>query len=318
MKVSVGSISAVKIHVRPGPRGTEVRYEVDATGLGWTLVLLLMITGYLGLASLIVAIYIHASAAGFARSRLLPMLGHPPLGTLPSPDVHSFLVEGLSEAGRLVSEAYDLEREARQNAVGLIVIGAVFLWVAALLGFQSLLGSGIPGSLLLSVLLAIIVSAAAAGVGSWAVYNRSRATIRELETEKSLYAAALANETFGGPVREMQQGGLELLLRAAMRSSHWREIRRRRRPWHDPIVGFTWFILAWGAFITFALATTATILSLEWRLGLVGFGSTCLVLLVWTIRSERRGIRERDERDRASWERRSQEIENTLWKLLSG
>lgn len=317
IKIPVGSVSAVKIHVRPGPRGTEIRYEVDATSFGWTLVILLMITGYLGLVSLIVAVYIHASAAGFARTRLRPMISNPPLGTLPSPGMRSFLIEGLSEAGRLVSEAYDLEREARQNAIGLILVGAVFLWVVMLLGFQSLLGPAVPGSLLLSVLLALVVSAAAGVLGSWVVYVRSRIVIQELQAEKSLYAGALANETFGAPVPQAQQGALELLLRAALRSPRWREIRRRRRLWHDPIIGFTWFILAWGAFITFALATTG-FLSLEWRLGLVGFGSICLVLLVWTIFSERREIRERDERERRDWERRRQEIETTFWKMLSG
>ncbi len=317
MKVPVGSLSAVKIHVRPGSRGTEIRYEVDATGFGWTLVIVLMISGYLGLVSLAIAVYIHASAAGFARARLLPAISHPPLGTLPASDVRSFLIEGLSEAGRLVSEAFDLEREARQNAIGLIGIGAVLLWVAAFFGLQSLLGPLVPGSLLVSVLFASVVSATAAAVGSWAVYVRSRALVRELEDEKSLYAAALANETFGSPVSRAQQGGLELLLRAAMRSSRWREIRRRRRPWHDPIVGFTWFILAWGAFITYLLAVVG-FLSIEWRLGLAGFGSVCLVALVWTILSERREIRERDERDRSEWERRRQEIETVFWKMLSG
>ena len=317
MKITVGSVSAIKIHVRPGPRGTEVRYEVDATGLGWALVIVLMITGYLGLVSLILAIYIHASAGAFARNRLLPALRHPPLGTLPSPDLRSFLLEGLSEAGRLVTEAYDLEREAQQNGIGLILVGAILLWAVALIGFQNLLGPGVPNVLSLSVLLALVVSGTAAGLGSWAVYTRSRPVIRELEAEKAQYAAALAYETFGPSVPEVEQGGLELLLRAALRSARWREIRRHRRPWHDPIIGFTWFILAWGAFITFALATSG-FLALEWRLGLVGFGSVCVLLLVWTVRSERREIRRRDERDRMDWERRRQEIETAFWKLLSG
>ncbi len=317
VKVPIGSVSAIKVHVRPGRRGTEVRYEVDATGFGWTLVIVLMVSGYLSLASLIVAIYIHASAASFARTRLLPTLENPPLGTLPPPGVHSFLVEGLSEAGRLVSEAHDLEREAQQNAIGLILIAAVLLLVASFFGLQAVLPPA-PDRLLVNAVLATTVAVSAGTLGSWAVYVRSRTRIRELEAEKSLYAAALANEMFASSAPQTQQGGLELLLRAAVQSPRWREIRRRRRLWHDPIVGFTLFILGWGTFITYVLAWLSSFLAIEWRLGLGLFGSVCLVAMVWMIVSERREIREQDDREREGWERRQQEIETVFWKLLSG
>ena len=317
VKLTVDSLSVVKIHVRPGTRGTEIRYEVDATGLGWTLVLILMFSGYLGIASLIIALYIHASAAKFARNRVLPAIGRPPLGTLPGPDVRSFLVEGLSEAQRLASEALEWEREARQNAVGLIVIGSIVLWVATLFSLATLVPP-IPGALVLDFLLATVASASAAALGSWAVYRHSRPVVLELQQDAETYRAALVNEVFGGSTPQATRGGLELLLHAAQRSPRWREIRRRRKRWHDPWTGFTIFAFAEVTFLCFLFAIIADFLSVEWRIGLAIIGSLSVLGGFQTVRSERREIHEQDERDRTDWERRRQEIETTLWKLLSG
>src|SRR3990170_7640718 len=101
LRIKIDSLSALKLHVRPGPQGTEIRYEVDATNLGWAIVLIFALVGYLGVIAIAIGIAIHLKASGFARSSVSPLLAYPPLGTLPVPDVRSLLVEGLSEAQRL-------------------------------------------------------------------------------------------------------------------------------------------------------------------------------------------------------------------------
>lgn len=317
MKLSIDSLSAVKIHVRPATRGTEIRYEVDATGLGWTLVLILMFSGYLGLVSLIIALYIHANAARFARDRVLPSIGHPPLGTLPGPGVHSFLIEGLSEAQRLASEALEWEREARQNAIGLIVIGSIVVWVVTLFALAAFVPT-IPQALLVDFLFATLAAASATTLGAWAVYRHSRPMIRELEQDTESYRAALASEVFGAPTPRTTRGGLELLLYAAQRSPRWREIRRRRRRWHDPWTGFTIFAFAEITFLCFLFAIIGDFLSVEWRVGLAVVGALSVLGVIQTVRTERRVIHEQDERDRLDWERRREEIESVFWKMLSG
>lgn len=317
VRIQIDSVSALKVHVRAGPRGTEVRYEVDATTLGWAVVLILLFTGYLGLISVGVAIFIHATAASFARKRLLPTLQYPPLGTLPRSDVRSFLIEGLSEAQRLASEAHEWEKEANQNAIGLIVIGSVFLWIVTLLGVP-LLVPPMASTLLADAVLATVTSGSAAFLGSWAVHVRSRPLMRELEQDAGMYRAALANEIMGAPTPQDTRGGLELLLYAAQRSPRWRAIRRRRRTWHDPWLGFTVFAFAEVTFLCFLFAIVADFVSVEWRIGLAVVGSLSVLEGVSTVRTERREIHQQDERDRLDWERRRQEIETAFWKLLSG
>src|SRR6267378_4386370 len=39
LRVRVDSIAQLKLHIRGGARGTEIRYEVDATNVGWSIVL---------------------------------------------------------------------------------------------------------------------------------------------------------------------------------------------------------------------------------------------------------------------------------------
>lgn len=313
----VNSLAAVKIHVRPGKRGTEIRYEVDATGFGWILVLMLLFTGYLGLVAVILAVYIHIRAARFARTRVLPAIGAPPLGTLPGPDMRSFLIEGLSEARRLASEALDWEREARQNAILLILVGSLALWVLTLFGLAVFLPP-VPERLALAVLTATLVSAVAALTGSWFISRRLVPLIRELERDAEAYREAVAREVYGVPAPEGTRGKLELLLDAAQRSPRWREIRRRHRLWQDPWAGFTIFMCAYAAFFPLLLAILVGSLAPEWRAGLAAFGTLSVLVGVWIFQRERREVRERDERDRRDWERRRHEIETALWKLLSG
>ncbi len=317
IRIELDSLSALKVHVRAGPRGTEVRYEVEGTTAGWALVLILMFTGYLGLVAVGVAIFIHASASGFARKRLLPTLQYPVLGTLPRADARSLLIEGLSEAQRFASEARAWEREANQNAVALIILGSLVLWVVALLALPAL-APPIGLSLALDIGIATAASGTAAVLGSWAVLRRSRPLLRELERDAGMYRAALANEILGAPTPKETRGGLELLLYAAERSPRWREIRRRRRTWHDPWMGFTVFAFAEVTLLGFAFAVLADFLPVEARIGLAVVGALSVLGGFQTVASERRRVREQDERDRREWERRRQEIETTFWEILSG
>src|SRR6266705_2911150 len=68
------------------------------------------------------------------------------------------------------------------------------------------------------------------------------------------------------------QGRLEFLLHAAMRSPYWREIRRRRRLWHDPVAGLTIFVFAYGAVSLVLFSIVLEFLPIEWRvfLGVLG------------------------------------------------
>ena len=318
LRIKIDSLSALKLHVRPRPQGTEIRYEVDATGLGWAIVLIFAAVGYLGVVAIAIGIAIHLTARQFARSRVAPLLAYPPLGTLPAPDVRSLLVEGLSEAQRLASEALEYEREARQTAIGLIVIGAIALWVVVFVTLGIYVPLPVPNPGLFAVLLAFAVSVAAGSAGSWVVYAKTSPRVKELEQDASFYRMVWTGEALGAPTPGGPRGGLELLLRAAERSYYWREIRRRRRLWHDPVAGLTMFVLAYGATFLPFLAIAITVLSWEWRAFLVALGALFAAGGIRFVRSWTREVREQDEADRIDWEKRRAAIEAELWKILSG
>lgn len=318
LRVRIDSLAALKLHVRASPRGTEIRYEVDATGLGWTLVLVFALISYLAVIALAVAVVIHWRAQSFARSRVKALLAQPPLGTLPSQDVRSLIVEGLSEAQRLSEEALEYEREARQNAIGIVLVAAVALWgiVFAVVGIYALLP--LPNSAAAAALLAFLVSGTTAVLGSWLVYVRRAPRIRELERDARFYRSASTEHVLATEGPSGARGTLEMLLHAATRSPYWREIRRSRRFWHDPIAGLTMFILAYGALFLPFLAIIGSFLSWEWRIFLGAFGAILAAGGIWFVRSWTREIQEQDERDRRGWEERRAAIEAELWRILSG
>lgn len=314
LKVKVDSITALKVHVREAEPGTKIRYEVDATGLGWTLVLIFAFAPYLGIASLITALMIHVRARRFARSRVAPLLTNPPLGTLPPRDTQTLLLEGLSEAHRLAQEALEYETEARQNAIGLLLIGGLVLW--ALVFFALSQFALLPFAT--AALLAFLASGATVVLGVWLVYVGRSPRIHELTQDADFYRQAWMGQVGPAQATRETRGVLELLLHAVTRSSYWRDVRRSRKFWHDPIAGLTMFILVYGAVIFSSLALVVDILSWEWRLLLGGLGATFAAGGIRFVHSWMREIQEQDERDRRSWEERREAIEAELWRILSG
>ncbi len=320
LRVKVDSLAALKVRVRANPGGgSQVRYEVDATSTGWAIVLILALSGYTAFVAIVVALIIHYRARRFARSRVAPLLAQgPPLGTLPPPDVRSLLLEGLSEAHRLSSEALEYEREARQNAAGLVLIAAVVLWVVTFFALGTYGPLPIGNPLATAAFLAFAVSATAATVGIALVYARRSPRMKELEQDASWYRAAWMGEVQAVPPSGAPQGRLEFLLHAAMRSPYWREIRRRRRLWHDPVAGLTIFVFAYGAVSLVLFSIVLDFLSIEWRVFLGVFGGLLGAGGFWFVRRWMREVREQDDRDRVDWDERRKAIEAELWRILSG
>lgn len=310
VRFEVGSLAALKIHARSRPRGTEVRYEVDATPKGWTVVIIGAAFGY-GIVGLVLAAVIHGTARGFARQRVRPLLGAGPLGQPPPRDARSLLLEGLSEAHRLVSEAARYERESGQNRIGLLVIGSFILWGLLFGGLAYL-------DLFVSLELATATALPLAVVGSFLVYRSYRPVVAGLDRERDMFAAALASEVAGATRPEGQRGGLEFLLLAANRSAAWREIRRKRKLWNDPLAGFTIFLLGYWAVMLLLVAASMDFLPIESRAALAALGIALGAACAWTAARWRREVRKEDERDRQDWDRRRAQVEGALWKILAG
>ena len=318
LKVRVNDFAEVKVRARQGPDGTCVRYEVDATPTGWVLVLILTGFGYLGVIAIAIALYIHVSASSFARERIGPLLRAPiPLVAAPVP-LRATMIEGLSEAERLASEAYEYDSEAYQNGQGLIALMSLAIW--AFVFIVPLFGEGLIltwfNLLMLAIATMFAVSFLVAGL--YILGRRLGPRLEELKRERDLYRSALAYEVSGAPPPAEGAYGLELLLRAADRSFAWREIRRRRKLWHDPVAQFSIFLFAWGAGITGMLAAFLDILPTAMRFVLAVLCIVFAAGFALSIRAWRRQVREEDERERAAWDARKADLENRLRSILGG
>ncbi len=316
IKVRVNDLAELKVYARQSPGGTDIRYEVGATPLGWMLILVLVLLAYFNVVSIILALYIHFSARAFARERIVPLLGIPihPV-TSPQP-LRVALIEGLSEAQRLASEAYEYDNEAYQNGIGLITLASFAIW--ALLFVVPVFWKG--GLFAVPILTAFAIATAAAAsflvAGLYVLTRRLRPRLELLRQEREIYRSALAFEVSGAPLPEEGAHGLELLLRAVERSFAWRKIRHRRKLWHDPVAQLTIFLFAWGSVVTGLLAAFLDILPMAMRLVLSILFVVFAIGFVWSIRTWQRRVREEDERERAAWDARKADLENRFSILL--
>jgi hypothetical protein len=318
LRVKVDSMAQLKLRLRAGARGTEIRYEVDATSAGWSIVLITGLFSYLAVIAVGVSIVIHLRARRFARSRVTPLLDNPPLGTLPPRDVRSLLLEGLSEAQRLSQEALDYEREARQNAIGIVLVLGLVIWGVVFAGLAMAVPVPLPDSVASAAILATFLSGLTVVLGSWLVYLRRSPRIRELEQDANFYRTAWMGQTLSSSAPVEPRANLEMLLRAATRSPLWREIRASRRFWHDPVAGLMMFILGYGAIFLPFLAILGVGLPWEWRAVLGAAGAAFAGGGIWFVRSWIREIQDQDDQDRRTWEERRAAIEAELWRILSG
>jgi len=318
LRVKVDSMAQLKIRLRAGAHGTEIRYEVDATNVGWSVVLITGMITYVAIVAVGISIVIHLRARRFARSHVAALIDNPPLGTLPPADVRSLLLEGLSEAQRLSQEAFDYEREARQNAIGIVLVVGVVIWGVVFAGGANAVPVPLPNSFASAAILASFLSGLTIVLGSWLVYLRRSPRIRELEQDANFYRTAWMAQTPPGSAAVEPRANLEILLRAATRSPLWREIRASRRFWHDPVAGLMMFILGYGAIFLPFLAIFGVALPWEYRAFLGVLGTAFAGGGVWFVRSWIREIHDQDNRDRRTWEERRAAIEAELWRILSG
>jgi len=67
LSVQKDALVKVKIHFRHQDGGSKVLYEIDATEIGWVMVLVFVFLPYVSLVGLIIALYIHFSGRAFSR-----------------------------------------------------------------------------------------------------------------------------------------------------------------------------------------------------------------------------------------------------------
>ncbi|MFQ5910334.1 MAG: hypothetical protein ACE5IJ_06395 [Thermoplasmata archaeon] len=297
-----------------GDEETVFRYSVDATPRGWGAVLVLAIIVYTAVLAIGLAAYIHWKAVRAAH-RVQESLARDPLAPPHPDDVGALLLDGLSEARRLAVETLEYEREAWENAIVLVVLGAfllgAFLFVGAFLWGHDLVTTlGLPATSGLLVGVAVAI-----GLLGYLLLRASyRPRLQELRSWDTTFREAFERELAGEAPPEGESSAVELLAEAAIRAPLWSRERRLRKLHHDPAA--TWIAFALAGSAAYLFAFTAFFVDPFWRLltGSIGAVLTVGAAAFW--RRWRRGLWEEERRTRASWEAVRRRLEDGIEDIV--
>ena len=302
LSVRIGRVSAVRLHLKSTVEGTQVRYRPDATPSGWTLVLALIFLGAYGLtafAAVALVLYVAFRANQFVRTHVAPLAAS--LATPDAPpraDAQALLVDGLAEAFRIATEAYEAERSAHGDRELLAGLGALALWTSGFFGLV-LTGSPFWDAVAWSTVPALAVFLAG-GVLVWRSFRPRR-------REHQVWAARLRDVwTRVSAAPEAAAEGFAVLTEASPHVPGWLRAARRAGFLRDPhayvvpvALGFWGYWMLWAS-VWFLPEGGA----LGIALGLAVAGIALLVAGVWLHRRWVRAQVAEEGRIADEWERR--------------
>lgn len=319
LTVRIGRLSAIEIRAKRGVDGSEILYEAYATSSGWSVILILLFLGWTSFLVIPLSLYLFVQVWLFARHRVAPLLR--PEGRLREPrprdDVREALVEGLAEGHRLAAEAYEAERSSYQDAVALLLFGAIVVGFLAFVGF--LVWSSEPdwsSRLTASILLAgLFASAFAVSIGLL-IRRRYRPRLLRYRSWVDRLRTGLAREAALSEAPEVGPSTFELLAEASREVPTWLAVTRRS--WHGrPADQLLIFALGGVAFSLFAaafvMAQTEGVLLGLWP-GLGGFALAAAAYVLYR-RSQLEQARA-TTRELSTWDQRWQGVRTKMERYL--
>ncbi len=310
--VRIGRISAVKIWARPGPGGSVLRYQPDATPTGWGLIMFFAIFYglALGFVAIFLILYVFSQTHRFVASRAEPRLSTLRAeGIPPREEVRGLLIDGLSEARRLAEEAWEAERASYQDAQAVVFLTVLLTWALLLLGTFLLTPATHPWREGWNPLLIATVPSAALGLASgFLLRRRFRPRIREIRTWVRRLQTALALEVSSEIGKEFQPSAFETLMEASQEVPRWIEAHRRAGLSRDPAAGFLLVGMALWTLVLVEVTLLATgygpFVSALSGIGAIGVSLVLVVLY----RRWRRGWEEAARASVLEWRRRLDEV----------
>ncbi|HTY46637.1 MAG TPA: hypothetical protein VMB46_03110 [Methanomassiliicoccales archaeon] len=236
----------LEVRVRYRANGAVVYAKPSSSSNAILLILFTLILGPLALVVIIVSIWTMWRADRLADTILIPILSQPlPTASYPTDDPHRQLLESLSQARALASDAERSAVSLHQDVVGLSIIVAIFTYIFFFA--VSVVGSHLSGPADLAIYLPIVVGVVC-GVIVYVLFSpKRRRQIRELRQWLSRFDISIAGEIAGSPP-EQGESSLELLMVVFDQIPAWVRLKGKSRATRHPvlwIVGL--FLVPWAA-----------------------------------------------------------------------
>ena len=222
LRVTKGNLVAVKLHLRRYHSGTQVLCGLDASPVGWALILILIFLPWVFVVAVAVAVYIHVSGRRFAKETIRPLIRPSYARPLVEPDgVRELLLEGIAEMERLASEAKEFERMAIWTVDLALLAGGIILFGVLLMVLSFLT------PFLTAIAVSLVIFGSFTIPSILLVHRRKAGTIEELEGWIQRLGEARELEVKGRRIEVPRT--FKLLWEAERISEKWRKRLRKRK-----------------------------------------------------------------------------------------
>ena len=236
--VRVDSLCSVRLTFRPSPKGTLVCAQAWASPAGWSVTIIALLVWYFSALATVATAYIFLRSMHHSVNSLLPAIADID-GRALEPrelDIHSALLEGLSEARRLASEAFEGTRSNYQDAIILVAVGSIIVFMislaAAVGGYVDLLDRHVDVGDAMAISSGLAIAFAIAVF--WLVRARYRGILFRLKDWTDDLEIAFQMEVTGVAPADFQRSNVEVLADALKELPSWLSARRKSSTFREP------------------------------------------------------------------------------------
>lgn len=314
--VRVDSLSSVRLTFTPSPKGTLVRAQAWATPTGWSVTIVFLFVWYFSIATLIATAYIFRRSMRHSVDSLLPVIAGVCVDVFGGRelDIRSALLEGLSEAKRLASEAYEGTRSNYQDSILLVAVGGIMVFLislmAAMSDFFGLLQGPVDVGFGMAVSGGLVMVFVAAFL--WLARARYRRVLLDLRSWAVGLEAAFQMESSGTMPVDSQRSTIEILADAWKELPKWLSARRKSSMFREPGVWLVMFALvnsSWSFLMIGIMALSVGFVYGAYSL-LAGSGMIAGAVYLYARWRKKRGAE--DSRTKREWTERSRMLEDLL------
>lgn len=320
--VRADSLSSVKLTFRPSRAGTLVRAQAWASPTGWSATMIPILIWYFSIVAVISTIYIFRKSMRYSVDSLLPVMTsiETDAQTSREIDIRSALLEGLSEARRLASEAYEGTRSNHQDAILLVAIGGIAVFMLSIAGALAGYVDIHRESTGLAWAIAVSIGATVAFVVAalWFVRRRYASILRRLKDWTRDLDGAFQMELSGTRPVDSQRSTIETLADAWKELPSWLSARKKSSAYREPGTWLVIFLLlnaCWSPLMLGAmmLLEGSVVGVLPIAMGAVLIGFAVYVYVRW-----KRSVGSEDSRTKREWRDRSELLDQVLGRQLMG
>jgi len=318
LKVRIGKVSAVKIHVRGTKEGCEIYYQADATPSGWGTIFLLIMIVYFSVIAIPVILYIFFSERQMVKTKVASLL--PKYEKLPQiaekDETGVMLLNSLGEGYRLSADAYEAQRTSYRDSQAVIAFGAFVFWVLLFLwllpdpnvqdfGFRALI----------AFILSLIIAIAIATLPLLLLRRKFHQRILDFKGWANRLRNAVKFESTSR-IPPSTTSTFELLVEASKEVPVWLDVLRRSGFTKDPGSYMIIFIWAFWSFYIIMMAITLVLFEGILGLFLVFIGVALTVGLYLYNKNVKRKREEATMRTLSEWNLQFEELRSRMEQYL--